>query len=125
MLSGFSGVQLSGTLWTIAHQVLLSMGLSRQEYSSGLPFLSQGDLPDPESEPSSPALAGRFFPTVPPGTPSIYNITSHIILYQFHPQSSKGANHFTLEDPKTQRGLQPAQGHNAHVGFETKFSLLS
>ena len=46
--------------------VPLSMGFSRQEYWSGLPFLSPGDLPDPEVEPTSPvspALAGRFFTT--------------------------------------------------------------
>ena len=45
------------------------MGFSRQEYRSGLPFLSPGDLPDPGIEPMSPALAGGFFTTEPPGTP--------------------------------------------------------
>ena len=40
---------------TVAHQVPLSMGFSRQECWSGLPFLSPGDLPDPEMEPRSPA----------------------------------------------------------------------
>ena len=52
--------------WTEAHQVLLSMGLSRQEHWSGLPFSSPGDLPDPGMEPMSPAppaLADRFFTT--------------------------------------------------------------
>ena len=44
------------TPWTIAHQAPLSMGFSRQEYWSGLPFLSPGDLPDPGIEPVSPAL---------------------------------------------------------------------
>ena len=50
--------------WTVAHQAPLSMGLSRQEYWSGLPFLTSGDLPDPGIEPTpfaSPALAGRSF----------------------------------------------------------------
>ena len=41
-------------LWTIAHQAPLSMGFSRQEYWSGLPFPSSGDLPDPGIEPRSP-----------------------------------------------------------------------
>ena len=41
------------TLWTVAHQAPLSMGFSRQEYWSGLPFPSPGDLPDPGTEPSS------------------------------------------------------------------------
>ena len=44
------------TLWTVAHQVPLSMEFSRQEYWSGLPFPSPGDLPDPGIEPGSPAL---------------------------------------------------------------------
>jgi len=44
------------TSWTVAHQTLLSMGFSRQEHWSGLPFPSQGDLPDPRIEPDSPAL---------------------------------------------------------------------
>ena len=49
------------TLWSVACQVPLSMGLSRQEYWSELPFPSQGNLPEPEFEPESPALASRFF----------------------------------------------------------------
>jgi len=55
----------SATL-SVAHQVLLSMGFSRQEYWSGLPFPSPGDLPVLETEAMSlmsPALAGRFFIT--------------------------------------------------------------
>ena len=44
------------TPWTIACQAPLSMGFSRQEYWSGLPFPSPGDLPDPGIEPGSPAL---------------------------------------------------------------------
>ena len=45
----------------IAHQAPLSMGFSRQEHWSGLPFPSPGGLPDPGIKPGSPALAGRFF----------------------------------------------------------------
>ena len=54
------------TLWTIARQAPLSMGFSRQEYWSRLPFPPPGDLPDPGIEPvslMSPALAGGFFTT--------------------------------------------------------------
>ena len=54
---------------TIAHQVPLPMGFPRQEYWSGLPFPSPGDIPDPEIEPKSPALACKFFTTEPPGKP--------------------------------------------------------
>ena len=62
--------QLSATPWTVACQAPLSMGLSRQEYWSGLPCPSPGDLPNPGIEPTSfvsPALAGGFFTTEPPG----------------------------------------------------------
>ena len=67
LLSRFNHVRLFATLWTVA---LLSMGFSRQEYWSGLPCPPPGDLPDPGIEltsPVSPALAGQFFTTVPPG----------------------------------------------------------
>ena len=56
--------------WTIAHHAPLSKEFSKQEYWSGLPFPSAGDIPNPGMEPTSlatPALAGRFFTTVPPG----------------------------------------------------------
>ena len=58
--------QLFVTPWTVAHQAPLSMGFSRQEYWSRLPFPSPGDFPDPGIEPMSPALAGKFFTTQPP-----------------------------------------------------------
>ena len=59
-------VQLFGTPWTVARHVPLSMGFSRQEYCSGLPFPSRGDLLDPGMEPvslASPASTGRLFTT--------------------------------------------------------------
>ena len=58
----------SATPWTAAQQAPLSMGFSRQEYWTGLPFPSPRDLPDPGIEfrsPVSPALAGGFFTTEP------------------------------------------------------------
>ena len=57
------------TPWTIACQAPLSMGFPRQEYWNGLPFPSPGDLPHPEMEPGSPALAGGIFTFEPPGKP--------------------------------------------------------
>ena len=65
------------TLWTMAHQTPLSMGFSRQEYWRGLPFPSPGDLPNPgmgPRSPASPALAGGFFTTAPPGNPSCFRL---------------------------------------------------
>ena len=64
-----SCVQLFVIPWTVAHKAPLSMRFSRQEYWSRLPFPSPGDIPDPEIKPASPALAGRFFTTEPPGKP--------------------------------------------------------
>ena len=61
------------TPWTVAYQALPSMGFPRQEYLSGLPFPSPGDLPDPGIKPvslASPALVGSFFTTEPPGKPN-------------------------------------------------------
>ena len=55
------------TPWTVVCQVSPSVGFSRQEYWSGLPFPSPRDLPDPGIEPKSPALAGEFFTTELPG----------------------------------------------------------
>ena len=57
------------TPWTVARQSPLSMGFSRQEYWSGLPFPFPGDLPHPGIEPASPALAGGFFTIELPGRP--------------------------------------------------------
>jgi len=77
-------VWLFATPWTVAHQAPLFMGLSRQEYWSGLPFPSAGNLPNPEIKPTfpmSPALAGVLlglvclfvclFTTEPPGKPKL------------------------------------------------------
>ena len=58
----WSRVLLFATPWTVAYQAPLSMGFSRQEYWSGLPFPSPGDLPDPGIEPRSPALQTLYHP---------------------------------------------------------------
>ena len=63
----------SVTPGTVAHQAPLSMGFSRQEYWSGLPFPPPGHLPDPGIEPASPALAGGFFTTSHQGSPDGHN----------------------------------------------------
>ena len=62
-----SHVQLFATLWTVALLAPLSMGFSRQQYWSGVPSPSPGDLLDPRIKPGSPALAGGCFTTEPPG----------------------------------------------------------
>ena len=67
-VKALSHVRLFVTPWTVAHQAPLSMGFSRQEYWSGLPFPSPGDLPDPGIAPGSPALQADSLPFEPPGT---------------------------------------------------------
>ena len=67
-----SVVSNSATPWTVARQTPLPIGVSRQEYWSGLPFPTPGDLPNPGIEPASlvsPALAGGFFTTATTGKP--------------------------------------------------------
>ena len=66
-----SHVLFFATPWTVAHQAPLSMGFSRQECWSGLPFPSPGDLPNPGIEPRSPALQADTLTSEPPGKPTI------------------------------------------------------
>ena len=62
-------VRLIATPWTVARQAPLSMGFSRQEYWSGLPFPSLGDLSNPGIKPRSPALQADALSSEPPGKP--------------------------------------------------------
>ena len=81
VLSRFSCVLLFVTAWTVARQAPLSIGFFRQEYWSGSPCPPPGDLPNPGIEPAtlmSPALAGGFFTTEPPGKPmQIWGLDIH------------------------------------------------
>ena len=74
-----SHVCLLVTPWTVAHQAPPSMEFSRQEYWSGLPFPSPGDLPDPGVKPGSPALQADALPSEPPGI-SLYIYSIHKVL---------------------------------------------
>ena len=67
-----SRVRLFATPWTVALQAPLSMGFSRQEYWSGLPFPSPGYLPDPGIEPGSLALQAQSLPSEPQGKPNMW-----------------------------------------------------
>ena len=72
-----SRVWLFATSWMVAHQALLSTEFSKQDYWSGLPLPTLGDLPDPGIEPdspTSPALTDRIFTTVRPWGILIYAI---------------------------------------------------
>ena len=76
-----SRVRFFATPWTVAHQAPPSMEFSRQEYWSGVPFPSPGDLPDPGIEPGSPALQADALPSEPPGNP-IYFIKEVLKSYR-------------------------------------------
>ena len=72
-MKSLSHVWLFVTSWTVAYQAPWSMGFSRQEYWSGLPFPSP-DLPNPGIEPGSPALQTDTLPSEPPGKPKVYSL---------------------------------------------------
>ena len=69
-VKSLSRVQLFVTPWTVAHQAPPPMGFSKQEYWSGLPFPSPGDLHDPGIKPRSPTLQADALTSEPPGTGS-------------------------------------------------------
>ena len=68
-VKSLSRVRLFATPWTVAYQAPPSTGFSRQEYWSGLPFPSPGDLPNPGIEPGSPTLQADALTSEPPGKP--------------------------------------------------------
>ena len=66
-VKSLSYVWLFATPWTVAYEAPPSLGFSRQEYWSGLPFPSPGDIPNPGIEPGSPLLQADTLPSEPPG----------------------------------------------------------
>ena len=80
-VKSFSCVQLFAILWTVACQAPPSMEFSRQEYWSGLPFPSPGDLPNPGIKLRSPALQADALTSEPPGKPHIIIIIPYLSSY--------------------------------------------
>ena len=81
LLSRISRVRLCATPWTGAYQATPSMGFSRQEYWSGLPFPSSGDLLDPGIEPRSPALQVDSLLSEPPEKPREMDYIHNYIVF--------------------------------------------
>ena len=81
-MKSLSHIRLSATPWTVAYQAPPLMGFSRQEYWSGLPFPSPGDLPDPGIEPRSPALEADALTSEPPGKPIQEGVPKSILTVQ-------------------------------------------
>ena len=78
-VKSLSRVRLFATPWTVAYQAPPSMGLSRQEYWSGLPFPFPGDRPNPGIEPGSPTLQADALRSEPPGKPWCFKLC-----FKFH-----------------------------------------
>ena len=78
-MTSLSRVQLFATPWTVAYHGPLSMGFSRQEYWSGLPFPSPEDLPNPGIEPRSSALQVDALPSELPGKSLMSKVTESLI----------------------------------------------
>ena len=76
-----SVVSDSATVWTIALQAPLSMGLFRQEYWSELPFPPPGDLPNSGTEPRSPELQAYALSSEPPGKPKALSSTKELCFH--------------------------------------------
>ena len=76
-VKSLSRVRLFVTPWTVVYEAPQSMEFSRQEYWSGLPFPSPGDLPNPGIEPGSPTLQSDALPSEPPGKPLVLGSFSH------------------------------------------------
>ena len=82
-VKSLSRVRLFETPWTVAYQAPPSMGFSRQEYWSGLPFPSPGDLPDPGIEPGSPTLQVDTLTSEPPGKPTLTLFKGYLLQYSW------------------------------------------
>ena len=120
MLSHFSHLRLFVTLWTVACQAPLSMGLSGQEYWSGLPCPPPGDLPDPGIKPmslASPALAGRFFTTSTPW--------EHVKVAQSYPTLCNPIQSMGFSRPEYWSELPfPSPGDLPNLGIEPRSPTL-
>ena len=96
VVHSLSCVRLFATPWTVAYQAPLSVGFSRQQYRSGLPFPSPWDLPDPGIKPGSPALQTDTLLSEPPSN------QLHLIgPSYFHYSFLSCATHLTIIDPMT------------------------
>ena len=87
--------QIHATLWTVACQASMSIGFSRQEYWSGLPFSPPGDLPNPGIEPRSPALYADSLPLSHQGSPYDYTTKSNLQIKCNSYQITNGIFHKT------------------------------
>ena len=88
-MKSLSHVQLFATPWTVAYQASPSMGFSRQEYWSGLPFPSPGDLPNPGIDPGSPTSQADSLLSESPGKPK--GNGNHSSIFAWEHRMDRGA----------------------------------
>ena len=132
-VKSLSHVRLFATPWTVAYQASPSMGFSRQEYWSGLPFPSL-DLPNPGIEPGSPALQADASPSEPPGK-LIHSLSSFqihntvIVNFSYHvhyiPRNYLTFNckfvFFMTILPNYSTSLPISDKHRSHISFHECF----
>ena len=92
------------TPWTVAYQAPLSVGFSRQEYWSGLPFPSPGDLPYPGIEPRLPTLQADALTSEPPGKLSVSVV--------IHKESFHYVHKLKINEPNQTNGVRAERTHN-------------
>ena len=107
-MKSFSHVRLFVTPWTVAYHAPLSMGFSRQEYWSGLPFPSPEDLPDPGIEPRSPEFQADALTSEPPGKPK-GTLWLHGLGNESGPPAwqARILNSTNFGDPRTKEQVKP------------------
>ena len=115
-----SCVLLFATPWTVTHQALLSIEFSRQEYWSGLPLPTPGDLPDPGIEPASLAFPALVLTTGPPRKSRAFNSTGHLTqnswLQSFQILSLTSAHHLPCLHMVVLKMWSQDQKHQHHLG---------
>ena len=121
------------TPWTVAHQAPLSMGFS-QEYWSGLLFPAPGDLPNPGIEPISPALAGEFIITEPPGKchwkinlDEIHCLYNDLCSHEIYRNKQLSPISFFLFDVGVRYSLRKCTGCDITliIGWEGRFPFIA
>ena len=130
LLSCFSRVRLFSTLWTATHQAPLSTGFSRQEYWSGLPFPSPGDIPDKGIKSSSlvslmSQLAYGFFTAEPPWKPYLYPSVQSSRSVVSNSLLSHGLQHTRLPYPYQLPELAETNGHRIGDAIQPSHPLSS
>ena len=97
-------VKVYSDSWTVAHQAPPSMGFSRREYWSGLPFPSPGDLPNPGIEPRSPTLQADALTSDPPGKPFVLNV-----IHKASPPSLDSRHHLFPQKNDSWENCRPSR----------------